>query len=322
MGEVFVRYKLHRIAPNSNHWEGPSIGRLGQPRVGDYVHENGFGHEDWNFAFTLAHHGIMIGYTVARPGRGDPDETFGLILATHDADGWCAVGYYEEAEYVAPPNIDVPDEAVARMAADIYWLASEKQTHPRLGNMTLAQIEDLVRKDFIYFCWRVPEENVHVFREPRPIPTSLFNPGRQRMMTSNNLTEDQFLGIVASGDDVAAPMREREKLDEREVEEGARVSRVHTRIERDAKLVRDFKASLASFACEACGFDFRKAYGELGSRFIECHHTKPVSTMKPGDTTKQHELSGLCSNCHRMIHRSKPMLTPEQLRDVIAAARS
>lgn len=56
--------------------------------------------------------------------------------------------------------------------------------------------------------------------------------------------------------------------------------------------------------CECCGFDFEKAYGEMGKDFIEVHHRKPISQTDGEhtiDPTK--DLVPLCSNCHSMIHR-------------------
>src|SRR5205814_684423 len=60
-------------------------------------------------------------------------------------------------------------------------------------------------------------------------------------------------------------------------EEGRRVLREHLHLERSARLVSAFKRTLVDFTCQACGFDFGKAYGDLGHRYIECHHVRPVS---------------------------------------------
>lgn len=68
--------------------------------------------------------------------------------------------------------------------------------------------------------------------------------------------------------------------------------------------------------CEICGFDFSKHYGKLGENFIEVHHTKPVSKMKPGERTKISDLVMVCSNCHSMIHRKKPWLSKKQLKNI------
>lgn len=101
------------------------------------------------------------------------------------------------------------------------------------------------------------------------------------------------------------------------VEEGKLLTRVHRSRERDARIIRKKKEKILrttrGLACECCGFDFHKAYGDLGEGFIECHHNKPVSEMMPGEKTTLDDLSLVCSNCHRMIHRQKPWLSIEEL---------
>jgi HNH endonuclease len=306
-----MRYKLHRVAPNSDGWLRPSIGRLGQTGVGDYVNKHGFGHEDWNFNFELTVDGQMLGYTVATPAQEHIGESFGLILATYDAGGWRATGFYDGALFLDASSLPVPESTIKRMAADVYQLAEVGQTSAEYRDMTLSQIEASIRKDFVYFRWSIPTEGIHVFRQPLPIPKNVFDPGKQRMVTSFNLTKEQFRTIAKLGNDIA-----NNKVD-READEGSEILRLHKKRERNAKLVTEFKASLISFECSVCGFDFSKKYGPLGAGYVECHHTKPVAKMKPGDKTRLSDLCAVCANCHRMIHKSQPMLSPEQLRNLI-----
>jgi 5-methylcytosine-specific restriction protein A len=75
-------------------------------------------------------------------------------------------------------------------------------------------------------------------------------------------------------------------------------------------------ARSGSLACEACGFDFARTYGERGHGYIECHHVEPLHVGGEGPRTI-HDLALVCSNCHRMIHAELPWLTPAQLRDII-----
>jgi putative restriction endonuclease len=111
-----------------------------------------------------------------------------------------------------------------------------------------------------------------------------------------------YQGAVADPDAV---------LDETEAEieavEGRRRLRVHLGRERSKKLINAFKASLASFACEACGTDMGEVYGPLGEGYIEAHHRVPVASLKDGHKTKLSDLAALCPNCHRMIHRNDLM---------------
>lgn len=106
-----------------------------------------------------------------------------------------------------------------------------------------------------------------------------------------------------------------------EANEGRILTRVHASRERNRKIVEKKKASFLkqhnTTFCEACGFDFEEHYGSRGAGFIECHHTKPVSELSPGEKTKLADLVLLCSNCHRMVHRSKPWLSLEELKKLI-----
>ncbi len=69
--------------------------------------------------------------------------------------------------------------------------------------------------------------------------------------------------------------------------------------------------------CEVCGFDFYEKYGELGEDFIEGHHTIPVSELEEGQRTRIEDIAIVCSNCHKMLHRKRPWLSKEELREII-----
>jgi len=102
-----------------------------------------------------------------------------------------------------------------------------------------------------------------------------------------------------------------------EGEEGGVIMRLHKRYERDPKLVAEKRKSAAAtgdLACEVCGFDFKAAYGDLGERYIEVHHTKPVHTLLIGSKTKLKDLALLCANCHRMAHRKRQPLSLDAVR--------
>ena len=104
--------------------------------------------------------------------------------------------------------------------------------------------------------------------------------------------------------------------------EGRILLRLHQARERDAGLVRKRKQQafeqFGALTCEACGFDFKAVYGELGKEFIECHHTLPVSQLPPAHKTKVTDLALVCSNCHRMLHRGGEVLTIEALRVLLS----
>ena len=103
--------------------------------------------------------------------------------------------------------------------------------------------------------------------------------------------------------------------------EGRLVERKHKFRERNQALVsaaKDaFLKNYATLHCEICGFDFQEKYGERGRGYIEAHHTVPVSDMVPGQKTRLEDIALVCSNCHRMLHRSRPWLGMEQLRKLV-----
>ncbi len=87
-----------------------------------------------------------------------------------------------------------------------------------------------------------------------------------------------------------------------------------------AKKIASAIAAEGELACEACGFVFSKRYGALGVGFAEVHHRRPLAE---GDVvhTSMEDLAILCSNCHRMIHRTgKPMISVEEFSVLVKPA--
>lgn len=81
--------------------------------------------------------------------------------------------------------------------------------------------------------------------------------------------------------------------------------RLHRRIERNPRLSAAVKRA-QGYTCQACGFSFEKQYREIGAEFIEAHHLRQLSAIKGGRTRLNPvtDFAVLCSNCHRMIHRT------------------
>lgn len=89
--------------------------------------------------------------------------------------------------------------------------------------------------------------------------------------------------------------------------EGGLILRVHYQRERDPVLRRRKIEQLTragALACEVCGFDFERVYGEHGAGYIEIHHREPLAITGLTET-KLADLAPLCANCHRMIHRRR-----------------
>lgn len=106
--------------------------------------------------------------------------------------------------------------------------------------------------------------------------------------------------------------------------EGGLALHAHLRRERDPKLrdrkLKDTKRRGLPIACEVCDFDFGHVYGFHSLNYIECHHRTPLHVTGEMQT-RLTDLALLCSNCHRMIHRTKRWLTVEELKDLVAVQR-
>ena len=104
--------------------------------------------------------------------------------------------------------------------------------------------------------------------------------------------------------------------------EGRRRLRTHFQRERSTRLVaeakRHFKEIHGRLYCEVCHFDFDAFYGEIGSDFIEAHHKQALSELDVEEIeTSVDDLAMVCSNCHQMLHRRRPMLEIEELRTIL-----
>lgn len=105
------------------------------------------------------------------------------------------------------------------------------------------------------------------------------------------------------------------------VKEGKSKYRKHLVRERNNKIIKfakiKFKKEKGKLYCEICKFDFEKVYGKIGIDFIEGHHDIPISELKENQETKIEDISLVCSNCHKMLHRRKPWLTISELKKLI-----
>jgi|JI10StandDraft_1071094.scaffolds.fasta_scaffold31266_4 putative restriction endonuclease len=107
-------------------------------------------------------------------------------------------------------------------------------------------------------------------------------------------------------------------IDEAGFPEGRKKFIQHTIHERDHRVIEmakeRFREKHGKIFCEICGFSFNDKYGE---DYIEGHHSFPVSEMPENYKTKPEEIILVCSNCHRMLHRKRPWLNKNQLKEII-----
>ena len=89
----------------------------------------------------------------------------------------------------------------------------------------------------------------------------------------------------------------------------------------DPNLVRAKRAAARNSSglleCEVCMFVAQDAYlMALFGELCEVHHRNPLGDLGAGSTaTRLEDLAILCSNCHRAIHQTRPMMTVDEFRD-------
>ncbi len=120
---------------------------------------------------------------------------------------------------------------------------------------------------------------------------------------------------------IADKLSESVEQEEEEFPEGKILYRIHRERERSKRLVEKAKdkrkKEVGVLDCDVCGFNFLQSYGDIGADYIECHHTKPVSELEDEGKTKIQDLALVCANCHRMLHRKRPWLSIEQLKQLL-----
>lgn len=67
------------------------------------------------------------------------------------------------------------------------------------------------------------------------------------------------------------------------------------------------------YSCSVCKISFETVYGELGKNFIHVHHLEPLALSGAVVIDPIRDLIPICPNCHAMLHRRWPPLTPEEL---------
>lgn len=103
--------------------------------------------------------------------------------------------------------------------------------------------------------------------------------------------------------------------------EGRLVTRLHRSRERNRNLVQRKKAAFLKrhgrLHCEACNFDPKPIYGERSDAVIECHHVRPLYTLRFQERKRLSDLALVCANCHRAIHATSRWLTVEEMQKSI-----
>jgi 5-methylcytosine-specific restriction endonuclease McrA len=192
------------------------------------------------------------------------------------------------------------------------------------GLGTIPPREQSTKYDVLFKGDRFPPKYVirqaHRFVDGTELPNR-FAGGNQ----ANNFLRARRFTIVNKD---STPIEEFVFEDEREdqvFEEGEKKYFQHIGRERNPHVARAAKTKrwreTHELKCDACGFDFYRIYGARGYRYIEAHHTVPISVLNRSQRTKLEDIALVCSNCHRMLHRSRPWMSVGSLRKAIHDAK-
>lgn len=73
-------------------------------------------------------------------------------------------------------------------------------------------------------------------------------------------------------------------------------------------------------ACVVCKFDFDQIYGDISNGFIHVHHLVEVSSRKSSyQVDPIADLRPVCPNCHAMLHKKRPPIAIDELKDRMQA---
>ncbi len=282
-----------KIEPNPYNWTSPFCRH---DSTVEWVADNGYGVEDWNFAIDQAIDGFVYGF-----GQGNPSETrrkqagdrFDVLFYTFEDGDYRAVGLYLSAHWLSPEELHTTRKTKG-------WKRILKR---RQRQLLQAVGKTRGQQTFESYCklspfkWRVRVEDVVTFPD-RPVFTPPFSALRDT--NAHNWAEHPWTTLLDVPDlqPTDTPPS---------TVEGPLKTRAHTSRERDpgfiAALKRRRLAAEGALRCEACGFDFAQHYALGGRVFLEGHHTCPLHLLpEQGGIVTEADIALLCANCHRVAH--------------------
>ena len=307
-------YLFQRIIQNYFQWTRPSPGRLGPSGEGEYVQDNGFGHEDWNFNKNLLIDGSIYGYCYYNPTENKRNGKFNIAFATYTSKRWYLIGFYLNSEFV--PNPPIKSDILYQKMHDLHQLGSSLGDEYRKLND-----DEFIKKlkdEAQYLKWRVSPDNAIRTLQPIVIPKRVFDTKNYRIVKPTEIEDDEFNALFSMAQEYVA--HEDYGFDS-EFPEGKEIERRHRLRERNQAVIKAakeaFKQKNGKLYCQVCRFDFQTKYGDIGADFIEGHHTLPISELKGEVKTKVKDVALVCSNCHTMLHRRRPWLKMEELQKLI-----
>jgi len=98
--------------------------------------------------------------------------------------------------------------------------------------------------------------------------------------------------------------------------EGERHQYLSSKVER-SKINRALCLAIYGFECQICNEKMEDKYGVLAEEFIHVHHIESIAESGVHWVNPQKDLIPICPNCHSMVHRNTPPLSPQQLKEIL-----
>lgn len=161
-----------------------------------------------------------------------------------------------------------------------------------------------------------------------PIAFAITDKGKELYHTQKENLESLFSFQLDKTQQILSNMAKDKKitiLTDNMISEGG-VTRISQNIRGRSRILRN--AAIEHFTengyieCLACSFEFSRAYGCAGKKYIEIHHLTPICEYE-GDTTLDldtaiQNVAPLCANCHRVVHLHSPILSVEEVRNSLS----
>lgn len=297
------QFRYHRMAENQDRWTRPHGGRLG--KSADYVGENGYGHEDWNFARDIWEDGKLHLYLRQGPAQKDREQTFNIALGVRTDIGHALIGFAENVRYGVS---NLSDRIWERRAKELKALDDQGELGGEFAGLGVDELTAKIKEiELRNYSVAVEPDQLVILPEEQLIPKATWDVKSKRYQLLkideeiyNNLRSLARLGgVEVSNTEETFP-------------EGALVERFHRSRERNTNLVKRAKERFqklnGSLRCEICDFDPSAFFknGNWENSIIEAHHDVPLGSLAHTGETRLEELRMLCPNCHRAIHKVRP----------------
>jgi hypothetical protein len=223
-----------------------------------------------------------------------------------------------------------PESVVRRALGSVVWIFSGEQAkgktryhlHGKFKPNSIVELDDARE---ISGSGTFPPGPIDVTDQPwfRDLlaEQANFSLGLNRIRSGSVLLA---LDAIFQGDATPPSSRETlpEEISEGSYREGQGVQITVNRYERDASARA---ACLNHFgpSCQICRVDLSTVYGPIADGLVHVHHLRPLSQITGEyEVRPDQDLIPVCPNCHAVVHRHDPPLTPDQVREMISQTGS